>query len=213
MPDIINFIKIINNYILHNNELISALVGSLIGGGLTVIASFVATKQTHSYNLKIAKKQEAGLVNLLKNSLYTELSNLKLLLQKEFKEHLESDEEIFYGTCVISQDYFTVYHSNSILIGKLTDDVRNKVISVYILAKYFIDAIKGNTENVRIFDRYNELNSACVSNNENERITIFKTATKEYNSLKHYKTKVLSPAYHQLINEINELLPLLSSNK
>lgn len=194
--------------IMQNNELLSAFFGALVGGGFTLAGTLL----TDYNNNKAAKEQEKNLIKMLKHSLHTELVNLKSLLEMEFKESLESKADIFGSTCVISQDYFTVYHSNSILVGKLDEEIRNKVINVYILAKYFIDAIKGNTANICEYNKYNEMNEVDAGCNDKQKKHIYKSAVSEYDSLKHYKTNILLPTYKKIIEGIDELLPLLNGD-
>jgi len=199
------------NRLFHDIQFLSALIGAIVGGSLSAFASWCATEKSIKTSKKTLAEQEKELIKNLKNSFHTELTNLKELLEFEFKKHFESAQECFYNTCVISQDYFTVFHSNTIFFGKLEDDIRNRILNIYLASKYFVDAVKGNTAIVVEYENYFDRNSIS-SLTQIEKETIEYQMKRRYDSLIHYKKNVLVPTYNNIIKQIDELLPLLLEN-
>ncbi len=127
----------------------SAIIGGLTGGIVTGIFTILAVYIIYKKEKEKIKEQEESLIKSLLQSIHDELETLWDIYQKEIGTYLESLQENkpLLHIYVITHDYFTVYHSNSFLIGKIkNNDLRKRIITTYTIAKGLIDSYKLNNE-------------------------------------------------------------------
>lgn len=140
---------------------VASIVGSLIGGGMTGIASWWVMSRTLRHNQQMEEERSNSEVRSFLQAIQVEINVIADLYSRvgTIVENLE-DGCPFNGTYPIYYDYFTVYHSNARLLGKIKDDaVRKAIITYYSKAKGLVDSFRHNNELnlqrdhwVRVFD-------------------------------------------------------------
>ena len=125
--------------------LMGAMVGSLLGGVFALIGGFFSNQLEICRENKREKRE-------LKAVLQGFHSELKALWERYIDsvgkeiENLPADEPwLKYWS--ITHDYFILFNSNASMIGKIqNEELREKIIFVYIRAKGIIDSFRMNNE-------------------------------------------------------------------
>ncbi|MHC4751300.1 MAG: hypothetical protein ACYTFW_15695 [Planctomycetota bacterium] len=115
------------------------LIASLIGGGMVLLG----VRYTHRLDLKKQKREEEKALQNLYKSLFVEFSAFWHWYQEGPGRTLESLEEgePLLAHVAITQEYFSIYKGNSILIGRIRDDeLREILVKTYIQIQALIDA-------------------------------------------------------------------------
>jgi len=128
----------------------ATLSGVIIGG--------IITYQTNIGLIKTKEKLEAEAIT---KSILTELEMLKYIFVDEFAPKLLTEDKYLFYTYPLDTDYFVIYHSNASQIGKIRNDkLRETIIALYTLAKFFIDCLKANNLCIEYYEqieqRYND---------------------------------------------------------
>jgi hypothetical protein len=114
---------------------------------------------------KGGKYEQADIIQGVLQGLHDEIETLWEIYSERVGHHIETLQEGQGFECywVVMQDYFTVYTSNSHLIGQITDvDLRKEIVATYITAKSLVDTFKMNNELV------NQLEHATLLANETQ---------------------------------------------
>jgi hypothetical protein len=109
--------------------------------------------------------EQADIIQGVLQGLHDEIETLWEIYSERVGHHIETLQEGQGFECywVVMQDYFTVYTSNSHLIGQITDvDLRKEIVATYITAKSLVDTFKMNNELV------NQLEHATLLANETQ---------------------------------------------
>jgi hypothetical protein len=171
--------------------IIASIIGGLIGGGLTLLG----VRYSHNLDLKKQKAfDEQTLQNLYKALLleFTEIWKAYNGLGAGANIERLKDGEAFIDDFGAMRDHFTVYRSNSTLIGRIPDEqLREFIVKSYIGAQVLIDAYVFYKELLTNFKR-----SAYIAQKTQNQSDIF-TADTEMKFLKTY-TKSLK-SYHELV--------------
>jgi len=133
---------------------------AIIGGLITGISSVIAVLIAHKKDLKKLKIQEKRLTQSLLQSIHDEIEALWEAYQEGVGTHLEalSEGKPFLYYYPISQDYFTVYTTNSIFIGKIEDnDLRKLIITTYTQARGLIDSYRMNNYMLEKYEQWESL--------------------------------------------------------
>lgn len=134
---------------------ISSICGALIGGFLAGYFALKATNKAHQNNLLIQKKNEENVLKGVLQALHDEIETLIERYQETVGSHIESLEagKPFLSYYPIFSDFFTVYNSNAILIGKINDnDLRRLLVKTYVLAKGLVDSYRMNNEFIQKYE-------------------------------------------------------------
>lgn len=143
-------------------NLISALIGAVIGGIFTSATAWWVTKTAHQ-NLLLAQRQsqEALIIGLLQG-LRTEVETIWDIYKEKFGEAIK----LFMAGQPISKKYhlylyrayFIVYDSNGSLIGQIPDSaLREEIVAGYLKAKELIDAHLHNNKLVEELEHWKTL--------------------------------------------------------
>ncbi|WCE28786.1 hypothetical protein [Vibrio sp. SCSIO 43137] len=124
---------------------VTGLIGALIGGGCTLIASLL----TFWYQGKQAEKAEDLLVQGVLQAIHDEMSALIERYNKaigvQVAELKEGEAFRFFFT--VSHDYFSAFHGNSFLIGRVKNHkLRSQIVRAYVQAKGTLDSYRMNNE-------------------------------------------------------------------
>jgi hypothetical protein len=131
---------------------LSAFISALIGGGCTLIGVLLAYKMSE----KKRRNEQSDLIKGVLQGIHDEIETLWEIYSDRVGHIIESLQEGqgFEGYWVVTQDYFTVYTSNSHLIGQIPDvDLRKEIIATYSIAKSLIDSFRMNNELVLQFEQ------------------------------------------------------------
>lgn len=132
-----------------SSDLGKGMLGALIGGYLTVVATKVQIRAQSEAAKDAAKEGDAA----LKRGIEAELRHLKSLHLSGLGEHIESyrstgkgqsDSEMFDVHYPIFSDYFTLFSSNASGIGRLNPMEGQLVIKAYIDLKAMVDSFRMN---------------------------------------------------------------------
>jgi CHAT domain-containing protein len=147
-----------------------AVVGSIIGGVITGLFMMWQNKKNFKYNLRLNelkdRKNEKAVLQALEAEIkadwqrYNEFIKpsienlLRLDHSKRFTDISEYGNDLNYFYMLlshrisISQDYFTIYNTNSSFIGKIKNaKLRMEIVSVYTNIKGFLELIPLNDNN------------------------------------------------------------------
>lgn len=131
--------------------------GAIIGGLIAGKYSLMATRRAHENQKKIADENEAAIIKSLLQAIYDELETVYDRYQETMGSRIESLDKgmpLNFYYPVIS-DFFTVYHGNSFLIGRIKDhDLRKGIIKTYTLAKGLMDSYRLNNDIVQKYEHW-----------------------------------------------------------
>lgn len=142
-----------NNIFIFLITIFGAVVGGLIAGRY----SLIATTKAHENQKKIAEENEAIIIKSLLQALYDELETVYERYQETMGSRIESLDKnmplTFYYPVI--SDFFTVYHGNSFLIGRIKDhDLRKGIIKTYTLAKGLMDSYRLNNDILQKYEHW-----------------------------------------------------------
>ncbi|ENC6659524.1 hypothetical protein JD504_06105 [Aeromonas hydrophila] len=136
-----------------NSELQAALIGSLIGGFISLLAIMLS----HYLQSKAAEKAEENLINGFIWSIHTEILATYNRYMATLGTYVEASNEntplLFHYQ--IQEDYFTIFNNNSELIGRIKDpSLRMEMITLYTLSKGMVDTFRQNSDFTRRFEDF-----------------------------------------------------------
>lgn len=182
-----------------------ALVAAIIGGSMTLLGVLI----THWLDLRKQRKIDKKSLQNLYRALLVEFSGIWNTYQ-DFGNgvHLDGlkDGEALLDDFGALRDHFTIYTSNSNMIGRIPDEqLREFIIKSYIGAQMLIDAYNDYKDLLTNFKR-----SAYLAGKTQDESDKF-MANKEKEFLEIY-TKSLK-RYHDLVkSQIQVLIELLKKN-
>ena len=180
------------------DALISSAVGALIGSALTLAGAYLA----HWLERSEAERKDADHLLGLLQGIHDEIESLWELYISSIGAHAEALQAnaplMFYWP--ITQDYFTIYNSNSFFIGKIKDhDLRKQIVATYAKARGLIDSYRMNN------DLLQKLEYAAVLAQESQSPIHQAHAKARQQSLVQYSSQ-LTTRHHELKAMVAELL-------
>lgn len=154
--------------------IIGGIVGSLVGGGFSVLAAW----QAHKHNLSLEQKQAHETIDGILHAIRIEWS----VMLKEFDwlgERLNEvkDGQGFTYFFKITKNYFIVYPNNTSIVGQIADsELCRQIVTAYTRANTFMDAIEVNNENerrLREFETHATTSTMYDINNHRQRMADF----------------------------------------
>jgi hypothetical protein len=133
-------------------SIIVGLLAAYLGAKATREATRQATKDEQDFHQNTRQCEKAEEIKGVVQAIYTELSCLWIIYRDEFMEEWENllpDKplKIYYP---VTQDYFTIFNSNSAQIGQIPhEELRTAIVKAYLNAKGLVDAHRLNN---RILD-------------------------------------------------------------
>ncbi|MFZ5996900.1 MAG: hypothetical protein ACOYW7_05370 [Nitrospirota bacterium] len=126
-----------------------ALVAAVIGGIITGRYTLKGVKEAHANDVAMQRENEENLVRSLMQSLHDEIDTLWHTYHNNIGNAVETlqDNQPFLRYYPVTQDYFTVYNANAILIGRISDhDLRRQIVIAYTKARGLIDSFRLNND-------------------------------------------------------------------
>jgi hypothetical protein len=130
----------VNAYWSAGFNLLSAVIGAVIGGGATVWAQARSADNQRRERVKA----EADLIRGFVQSIADELKTVWERQSREIGPHLKSrakDQAV--RPFPVHQSYFIVFDTNASLVGRIPDrELREQIITTYVEAKRFVDSLQ-----------------------------------------------------------------------
>ncbi|HHW4399925.1 TPA: hypothetical protein ACUNCG_000466 [Aeromonas hydrophila] len=189
------------------SNLLSALVGALIGGRMTRTATIEGATQAHKLQTKATEKSEENLINGFIWSLHTELT----IFYSVYAESTEQEDEAgnikenLYNLPLFQGDYLSIFSSNSFLVGRISDPIlREKTIVTYAQTRTLIMQIRRNHS---VINEKPELVSDDISINLNVgRLVKGANIENAFSKTRKLHEKAFS-SFKSLISHIEETIP------
>ncbi|HEH9442075.1 TPA: hypothetical protein SIA39_004150 [Aeromonas sobria] len=124
-------------------SVISSLVGAVIGGWMTRNATIKATNMANEHQQKLIKDADTAILTGFIWSIHDEMNSLYNRYNETAGALLRNTppNQMLAIKYRVVHDYFSVYHSNSSLIGKVSDhELRSDIINAYTIAKSILDS-------------------------------------------------------------------------
>ncbi|HHT0591910.1 TPA: hypothetical protein ACTXXA_003585 [Legionella anisa] len=128
---------------LNWNNLLSGFIGAIIGGLLSLAATYL----THSLEKKRQLAEEDNRGKVFLKSIQSEIENIFCVYNDRVGKQIEEleDETCFNFIFPIKQNYFNIYESQTSLLGLVkNEELRSKIINCYIEMKGIVDSFLMN---------------------------------------------------------------------
>jgi hypothetical protein len=182
----------------------SAIIGAIIGGYFTL----KATKDSFKNQKEELIENEKRLIKSILHSINDEIETIYERYQETMGSRLESlkhGEPLLCYYPLVS-DFFTVYNTNGIFLGRINDnDLRKKIIQTYTLAKGMVDSFRLNNDLVNKYEFSTKLYQETNLDIHNQHSIVHLNSIKEY-------TENLKQGHFKLKDEMNILLRELRKN-
>lgn len=186
----------------------SAITGAIVGGLITGYFALKSTQNAYKHQKEQATEGEAKLIKGVLHAIHDEIETVNERYQETMGAKIDSltDGEALAFYYPLVSDFFTVYNTNSFIIGRIpSNDLRKQIIKTYTLAKGMIDSFRLNNDLVSKFEHSNKIFQ------ETQQEVHQQHAAAHYNSLVEY-TKSLKESHKALKQEISNLLRALRKN-
>jgi hypothetical protein len=180
----------------------SAISGAIIGG---IIAGYFALRATEKSfaNQKIqSDDKEKKLIKSVLQAIHDEIETIYDRYQEAMGAHVESlgKNEALNMYYPLVSDFFTIYNTNSLLLGRIpNNDLRKQIIKTYTLAKGIVDSFRLNNDFVAKHEYAHKLYNETRLDVHNHQ------ATAHYQALIDYAA-VIKEMHCTLKIEVNILL-------
>lgn len=186
-------------------SLVSVIIGGIIGGGMSLIASLKATERAYKYRLKLQEQsRQEGVKNLIQ-AIHDEIDILWDRYLWGAGNELEklAEGEPFLSFYPVTQDYFIVYNANASMIGSIDNhELRKEIVTIYTKAKSLIDAYKMNNN---YLERYHNLTSLF----QRTKNPIFEQQASTIKILMIDRVKKIKLTHDEIKQDIKSLLEML----
>jgi hypothetical protein len=184
-------------------------VAGLIGAFLAVIVAVASVLMTERGHKKRAMAQEQQELKAFLQGVKTELVCIWGIYQADIGAAIGalSEGEALDAKVSIQQDYFSFFHGNVGILGKLKDnDLRAHIIECYTQAKVLLDCLNINNHMVMKAEEHGVWAAESGKQVHIDSVNHYKTALIEYAiHLKAHDTK-LRKIFPTLVKRINESL-------
>lgn len=136
-------------------SLVSVIIGGIIGGSMSLVASLKATERAYKYRLKLQEESRKEDVKNLIQAIHDEIDILWDRYLWGVGNELEklAEGEPFLSFYPVTQEYFVVYNANASLIGSIDNhELRKEIVTIYTKAKALIDSYKMNNNYLQRYD-------------------------------------------------------------
>lgn len=118
------------------------------------LGGFAGALITAGVNIWLYFKKDCDETKSLIKALRTEIDNLENIFKIEFYSKITEDNEPLWYSYPLNTDYFVIFNANCSKIGKIkNDDLRSTIISIYTMAKFFMDCLRTNNECLREYEK------------------------------------------------------------
>jgi hypothetical protein len=134
------------------NTFLSSGIGALVGSALTLFAAYLS----HRWEVSKQKKEDARTLMGVLQAVHDEIETLWDLYIDGIGHELEAlpngqGLRIYYP---VTQQYFTIYTTNALFIGRIRDnDLRKLIVTAYSKARGLIDSYRLNNDLLQKHER------------------------------------------------------------
>lgn len=136
------------------SNLLSGFLGAAFGGLIAALSSLLAVKKQAKFTRQIDKERLDNEVEGVIQSIYDEIETVYggyIQSIGRFVEELKPGGSLMVHYHV-SEDYFTIFNSNAVLIGKIDNsELRSLIVNTYTKGKMLLDSFRLNND---ILSRY-----------------------------------------------------------
>lgn len=124
------------------SEFFSALIGALVGGGLTM----KATKMAHQLESKRLSNEQKTVLNNTLSLLKVELSTAWEIYKYEYADNLLklADTEPYLNAFPIGENTFPIYDSAPSCLANAPPEITREIIKIYMRIKGLITMVQSN---------------------------------------------------------------------
>ena len=133
----------------------SAITGAIIGGVIAGYFSLRATNNAFKNQKEHAEENEKKLIKGVLQAIHDEIETIFDRYQEAMGSTVESLQNNKLLNCYypLVSDFFAIYNTNSLLIGRIPDnDLRKQIIKTYTLAKGIVDSFRLNNDLVAKYE-------------------------------------------------------------
>jgi hypothetical protein len=127
------------------------LVSTLLGGALAIAGGFAATWLAHSLQARHKRREEVEFSKNLLRAIRCELEALQGIYDAGIGKRLNELKEgqMFVFRLGLTQDWFTVFDSNAVHLGRIEGEVSRQIVTVYARLKQVIEEYRINNEYIK----------------------------------------------------------------
>lgn len=191
-------------------SIIVGLLAAYLGAKATREATRQATKDEQDFHRNTRQSEKAEETKGVIQAIYTELSCLWIIYRDEFMEewgNLPPGEalRIYYP---LTQDYFTIFNSNSSQIGQIPhEELRTAIVKAYLSAKGLVDSHRLNN---RILDDITHIeNQLAASINDHLTMAGLRGRLTTLNAELVNYTPTLRSSYEDARDSVQNVLTLI----
>jgi hypothetical protein len=184
---------------------IITLAGAIVGGLIAGYYSLRATREAHRHQKILAEENEKLIISSLLQALHDELETVFDRYQEGMGHRVESlgDQQPLAFYYPLVSDFFTVYHGNSFLLGRIKDnDLRKNIIKTYTLAKGMVDSFRMNNDLVQKVEHWESIYAETQLTAHLHKYQV------QYQSLIDY-AKTLKEMHYDLKNNVKSTIRML----
>lgn len=186
------------------DNLLSGLLGSIVGGLCSVGAVWFQSTQTRA-DQRVAEKR---IIRSYLLSLRTEVETLWKRYEETAGQLVTSLglNQPLLGFWPVTHDYFTVYNTNAFLLGRVEDDeLRTLIVRTYNLAKGIVDSFRMNNE------MNSKLENAQLLALQTQNPAFTQIANVQHQNLVNYAT-MLKARHNELKDHVERLLRAIGNS-
>lgn len=201
-PNSVNFLTLSNNSAIN---FFSALLGAIVGGAATYIATMHGVKSAHKMDIQKEQQNLETSLHSFYRSALVEIETSWSIYSNAIGIDIEklTEGEPFLKFYPITQDYFSTYKANTSLIGRIPDnDLRNLLVKSYAEFQSFSETL--NLSNRLVSDHQEWSWLAAQTNNE-----IHKLRAKATHEILVDFVKAIKLAHYAIQNDVYSLMELL----
>lgn len=130
------------------------LASTLLGGALAIAGGFAATILAHTLQARRKRRTELEFSRNLLRLLRCELEALREIYDTGIGKLLNElpDGKLFMYRLALTEDWFSMFNTNAVHLGRIEGELSRQIIKVYALMKRLIEEYRINNGYIKEFD-------------------------------------------------------------
>jgi len=132
----------------------STFVSTLLGGALAIAGGFAATWLAHNLRARHERQEKSEFSKNLLRSIRCEVEVLREIYEAGIGKRLNEveDGKPFLFWLGLTQDWFKVFDSNAVHLGRIEGEVSRQIVTVYARARQLIEEFRINNVYLKEFN-------------------------------------------------------------